>query len=572
MKCFTKKIYLVFFLLLVLTFSSRTFAKDMQIKYSKENISNYFLGIVSLQEDNTTSGFKYLDKVQSLKNIHSNYNSNFIKALVLLEKFDQAFNFAKKLEKENELFFEANLLLGIESLIKKDYFNSKKYFQRLNNFSRYNLYFEDYLGNALVSWVKAAQKNKKESFNFYNKIPDRYDSLKQIQNSFLQCYFDDSETENSFKKLIDDKDNSFSRYNFFLVNYFISTKNEMKAKRLIENKKNIYNSTLLLRQTENFILDDNIDKITNFFNCKNPNDVIAEIFYVIANLYSTEKDFQLSNFYLKISLFLNNKFIPNKTLLAENLYNQKKYELSKKTYNYLKKIGPVYSWYASINSAIILLNTQGKDKAISDLKKNFDLISNPNLGHYYDMANFFKDNQDYINAVKYYSLALENVEKNNILAAKILDRRGTSYERLGEWKSAEKDLLQSLEISPNQPYVLNYLAYSWIEKEININKALDMLKKATKLRENDGYIIDSLGWAYFKNKNYMKAEKFLQMAVELMPLDPVINDHYGDALWMANKNIQARYFWKHAMNLDNAEEKLKKNISKKLIFGITKNL
>ena len=153
-----------------------------------------------------------------------------------------------------------------------------------------------------------------------------------------------------------------------------------------------------------------------------------------------------------------------------------------------------------------------------------------------------------------------------------MDRRGTSYERSGQWKKAEIDLLESLSILPDQAHVLNYLAYSWVEKGINVVKALEMLEKATALRENDGYIIDSLGWAHFANKNYIDAEFFLQRAVELMPLDPVINDHYADVLWMLDKNIQARYFWKHVLNLDDTEQELKENINKKLIFGITEKL
>ena len=572
MRYLTKKIYLILLFLLILFSNTKIFAKDTNLKYSRENISNYFLGIVSLNENNTTSSFKYLEKVQTLKSIHSNYNANFIRTLILLEKFDQAFAFAKSLENENKLFFEANLLLGLESFMSKDYLNAEKYFKRLNEFSEYNLFFEDFLENALITWVKASEKDKTDSFKFFNKIPIRYDNLKQIQNSFLQCYFDTPEVASSFINLTVNEKYSFSRYNFFLLNYFISKKNEAAAKLFISNDENAYNSNLLINQTKYFILSGKSKEITKLFDCKNPNDVIAEIFYVIANLYSTEKKYQLSNFYLKISLLLNSKFTPNKTLLAENFYNQKRYNLSKKTYNSLKKIGFIYSWHASINSATILLNTQGKEKAILNLKKNFNSISNPSFRHYYDMANFFKDNKYYKDSIKYYSLALENIEPTNTLVAKILDRRGTSYERLGNWKKAEKDLLESLKISPDQPHVLNYLAYSWIEKEINIDESLEMLRRASKLRENDGYIIDSLGWAYYKNKNYTEAKKFLQKAVELMPLDPIVNDHYGDALWMLDNSIQARYFWKHALSLDDAEEKLKDNINKKLIFGIVKNL
>ena len=99
-----------------------------------------------------------------------------------------------------------------------------------------------------------------------------------------------------------------------------------------------------------------------------------------------------------------------------------------------------------------------------------------------------------------------------------------------------------------------------------------MLERATNLRKNDGYIIDSLGWAHYVNENYFEAEKFLQKAVELMPLDPVINDHYADALWMINKKLQAIYFWEYVLSLDTTEKKLKDIINKKLIFGVTKKL
>jgi len=133
-------------------------------------------------------------------------------------------------------------------------------------------------------------------------------------------------------------------------------------------------------------------------------------------------------------------------------------------------------------------------------------------------------------------------------------------------------LKQSLKILPEQPYVLNYLAYSWIEKKINIDKALKMLKKATELKKNDGYIIDSLGWAHFMNKNYFDAEKYLRTAVQLMPMDPIINDHYADVLWMTNKDIQARYFWNHVLTLDKTDKELKKNVNNKLIFGINEKL
>ena len=145
-----------------------------------------------------------------------------------------------------------------------------------------------------------------------------------------------------------------------------------------------------------------------------------------------------------------------------------------------------------------------------------------------------------------------------------------SYERIGEWDKAEKDLKESLKLSPNQPQVLNYLAYSWVDMGINLDEGLKMLKKANELMSNDGYIIDSIGWAYYVKENYIEANIFLQKAVELLPDDPTINDHYADNLWMLNKNIQARYFWNYILSLSSAEEDQKENIKKKIIFGVNK--
>ena len=568
MRYFIKKIYFILLLVTILFLDTETYGKDSKVKYSRNNISNYLSGIVSVNQDYTNAAFKYLNKVQSLKNDHSNFNVQFIRTLILLEKFNQAFAFSKDVWLEDEYFFETDLLLGLEFFIKNDYLNAEKHFERLNKISRYNLLFEDFLGNILIAWIKASENNKEDSFKFLDKVPERYHNLKKIQNSFLQCYFDTSKTQIAFEQLMNNEDSDFSRYNFFFANYLLFKNKNIEAEKVINLSRKTHKSNLLIKQTENFILTGNSKKIKNLFNCKNPVDVIAEIFYVIANIYSTEKNYQLSNFYLKISFFLNNKFTPNKTLLAENFFYQQKYELSKKIYNSLKSIGPVYSWYASINLAIILSDIEDKEYAVFDLEDEFNLLLNPDLEHNYELANFFKDREYYQESIKYYSLALQNIKQNHFLFSKILDRRGTSYERLGDWDNAEKDLKESLRILPDQPHVLNYLGYSWIDRGINIDKALEMIIRANELKKNDGYITDSLGWAFYVKKNYLDAEKFLQRAVEILPLDPIINDHYADTLWMLNKHIQARYFWKHVLGLDTVEQKLKDNVSKKLIFGI----
>ena len=305
MKFLIKKIYIILFLLIILLAAYKVSAKDSKIEYTRENISNYLLGIISTNQDYNKEAFKHLKKVQSIKNIHSQFNIEFIRTLVLLEKFEQAFVFSKSVWNEDELFFENDLLLGLNFFIKEDYINAEKYFERLNKISQHNFVFDNFIGNVLIAWIRASQGNKEESFKFLEKIQRRYQHLKKTQNVFLQCYFDDSKTQKSLEELIADEDYNFSRYNFFLINYLLSKNKTKEAKTTIQNSRKKYSSNLLLKQTENLFLNNENKKIRNFFNCKNPKDSLAEFFYVIANLYSSERDYQLSNFYLKISLFLN---------------------------------------------------------------------------------------------------------------------------------------------------------------------------------------------------------------------------------------------------------------------------
>ena len=150
----------------------------------------------------------------------------------------------------------------------------------------------------------------------------------------------------------------------------------------------------------------------------------------------------------------------------------------------------------------------------------------------------------------------------------LLYRRGGSYERIGKYENADKDLLHALILDPEDAYVLNYLAYSWLERDYKIDEAIEMLEKAYSLKNNDPYIIDSIGWAYYLINDYLKAEKFLKRAVELMPDDPIVNDHYGDILWKLDRKIQARYFWRNVLSMDDAEVEMIKKINIKIIEGM----
>ena len=127
--------------------------------------------------------------------------------------------------------------------------------------------------------------------------------------------------------------------------------------------------------------------------------------------------------------------------------------------------------------------------------------------------------------------------------------RGICYERSKQWPKAEEDFRKALELYPDQPLVLNYLGYSWVDQGLNLEEAFKMLRRAVELRPNDGYVVDSLGWAHFKLGQYAEATETLEKAITLKPADPVLNDHLGDAYWRVDRPIEAHFQWNHARDM-----------------------
>ena len=331
------------------------------------------------------------------------------------------------------------------------------------------------------------------------------------------------------------------------------------------------NSTLLLSQGKRWIQNGEIEKLTRVFSCKNSSDIISEFLFLVSNLYSSQDNFEKSNFYLNLSNFLNPKFIFNLSLVAENQYFNGEYKKVKKTLKNFKREDSFYYWYRIKKNAQIIAKQRNKIESLNYITSEFEKMNKVNDKFLFDIANFYKNSKEYELAIKYYTKIIDTLNKKSQLKSDLLYRRGASYERLGEYEKADKDLIHSLEINPNDAYVLNYLAYSWLERDYKINNAIEMLEKAYASKSNDPYIIDSIGWAYYLTNDFLKAEKFLKRAVELMPNDPIVNDHYGDILWKLNRKIQARYFWANVLKMDDAKKDMIESINIKIIEGLKKS-
>ena len=565
MNIFKFSIKLIAPILFVIIFFSTLHAKNLDKFNEGDHISNYFSGILLLNDNQYNESYKFLKKLEGLEKSHIGYSSRYLFSLVNLGKFNEAFNYSKKLEKRSLGNFESDLIIGIYYLKNKNHYLAQKYFLRLENRKSKSV-LDNFVSNSLLNWVTFNSLDLNSAQNKINTTDSRFENLKNIQNAFLHCFYKSKKTDFFFRKLTSNKEIDFSRYNYFYARYLSDQDKVEQAKKIVNSSLELYPRNLLLNQ---YKLDlNNNQKHGNNFNCKNLSHIVAEILYITANALSSQSIYKFSNFYLNLAKYLNKDFYSFDALLAENFYKIDNFKKAKKIYNVIGEKGTIFLWYAAKQNAKILVKEEKKEKALKILTNAYEKLPEKSIYEKFDYANFLKNNDQFEDAIKFYTEIIQTIEKDHSLYPKVTDGRGVAYERIGEWDKAEKDLLSSLEESPDQANVINYLAYSWIEQGVKIEESLKMLERANNLKSDDPYIIDSLGWALFKLERYNDSKNYLQLAVKLMPADPIINDHYGDVLWKKGNKIQARYYWNYVLNLEDTEEDLKDNIKNKLILGL----
>ena len=550
---------IIFIFIFILSYQSTQFSKSAS--FDSKNVSKYFSGIVAFDNKNNSEALNFFNSSKILLNKHDPYLKRYVYSLVLENKIPQAINTIKiNKDKKNSDFFEAYLLLILDSLKKSDFNKAQDYLLEtieLFQDERFNSAILQTLRNYIYVFQENKILNNKKTFGNFSIISE----------TFQRCYLGDKSTEMYFKNLINDLSTDYSRYIYFYLSYLIENKRFKESENIV-NEINYINSTLLLSQGKNWIENGEAKKLTQVFSCKNHNDVTAEFFFLISNLYSSQDDFKESNFYLNLSIFLNPKFVFNLSLVAENQYLNLEFNEAKKTLENFQAEDDFYYWYRVKKESQIIAKQKTKKESLDHITTEFKKFKKPNNKFLFDVANFYKNSKEYEKAIEYYSKIIETLGETPEIKADLLYRRGGTYERMQNYKKADEDLIHSLKLNPDDAYVLNYLAYSWLERDFKINEAIKMLEKAYALEDEDPYIIDSIGWAYYLINDFIKAERFLKRAVELMPDDPIVNDHYGDILWKLNRKIQARYFWRNVLKMEDVDEEMLNKINKKIIEGL----
>ena len=305
---FVKKIK--FILLIILLYQTPLHSKSNSLgDFNSKNLSKYFSGIVAFENKDNSLALDFFDTTKILVNQHDPFLQRYIFSLVLENKVSQAINILlKNKDKKNADFFDAHLLLILDSLKKN---NIEKAYKDLNiafkfaDQNRFNSVILETLNEYIFVFKEKKLSNEKKNFG----------NLSIITETFQRCFLDDVKTENYFSNLINKNEADYTRYIYFYLTYLIK-KNKLNEVKEITSKIDYLNSTLLLSQGKSWIESQNYEKFQNIFSCQNHNDIISEFLFLISNLYSSQDNFERSNFYLYLSNYLNPKFVYNLSLVV----------------------------------------------------------------------------------------------------------------------------------------------------------------------------------------------------------------------------------------------------------------
>jgi len=285
-------------------------------------------------------------------------------------------------------------------------------------------------------------------------------------------------------------------------------------------------------------------------------DGLAEALFDLASVVNQPETLDLALLYARCALRLRPHMVLAQLLLADVLSAQNKPELSLAILDEVPQSSP-YWWSARLRIAANLELLDRTDDAIAQLRA-MAAEEPTRAGADMQLGYLLRLKKRFAEAVDAYDEAMQRFG-----AADMPERwslyysRGIALERSAQWNRAEVDLQRALELKPDQPLVLNYLGYSWIDRGENLERGLQMIQKAVELRPEDGYIVDSLGWAHYRLGDYSSAVQYLEKAIELVPEDPTINDHLGDAYWQSGRPVEARYQWKRALQFGPQDDEIK---------------
>ena len=508
------------------------------------NASYYYIDLISRGETER--------EIIKRSIIYSALSGNFEVATAISRKIDDL-----------ELNYPiANLIIFAEAIKNKE--NQKI----VEEFEQHKNFFPAIFRNVAEFWILIINNEKDKAFRLLNSLSINNEAQMQIINYnqlLAYVYFNEYEQAETLYENLDFSDFLFdSDSALALLEYFQKDKESKVFKSILNKVRSASdNSYYILALMEELSSGEEINSIRI-----DPYKQIAEVFF----RWSQSVQLQGKNginkpFYLSLANYADptSSFLKFKT--ATVLSDTENYGLSKEILDNFSKEDVFYM--DSIVERTYAIEQQDNDESALEYIEKFisDGFKNARLLKTY--GSLQRSQRLYNEAIKSYTRAIEEAKREQYTEAiwPILFLRGISFERSKNWGLAEADFISALELSPNQPQILNYMGYSLLERKEKLDQAMRMILMAAEKAPDSYHIIDSLGWAYYKTGDFEKALLYLERAMELESTDPIVNDHLGDVLWMLGRKREAKFQWKKSLSFK-PEPVDQKKTEDKLAFGL----
>jgi Flp pilus assembly protein TadD len=508
----------------------------------------YLAGREALREQNASAALEYFEDALHERGDDGILLNIALQAALYKGDIKRAIVLAPKVIKQDEDSSTAYLVMSIDALSQKDYAAAR---QNLENTAENG--FNVLLKPLLMSWIKLGQGDIDGAFAELNAL-DKYngfEALKQYQTALLSDVSGNQMlADQNYEVALDGPSGRAVRLVQSYGAYLDRNGRRDDIRQLFEGYLEKYplSPTIQLELAE---LDAG-RPLTPI--AKDPIEGAAESLYSAASIIGQERAVGVAATYIYFALQLKPDFPMGRMLLAETAEERDKWQ---EAFDLYSEINPksAYGKNAQIRAAWVTYRLGRTEEAKERLEAVAASIPE-DIEALVVLADVSRDSKDWEEAARNYGRAIERLQGLQERHWSLFYARGIAYEQSKQWSLAEADLLKSLELRPDHPQVLNYLAYSWVDRNENLEQAKDMLIKAVSLRPRDGFIIDSLGWLYYRLGEFDDAVVQLEKAVSLEAADPTITDHLADAYWRVGRREEARYQWQRALWLDPAEDQI----------------
>ncbi|MZR29194.1 tetratricopeptide repeat protein [Sneathiella litorea] len=519
----------------------------------------YLAGREALREQDATAALGYFEDALRDQGDDDVLLDIALQAALSKGDIERSKSLASKLIEQDVNSSSAYLVLAIESLSQKDFSAARGYLEKTADNG-----FNVLLKPLLMSWIKLGQGDIDGAFLELDAL-DKYngfDALKQYQSALLSDVSQDQAlADQRYETALAGPSGRAVRLIQAYGAYLDRTGRRDDVEKLFGDYIEKYPLSPTI-QLEFAALEkgQSLEPIV-----KDPVEGAAEALYSAASIIGQERAVGVAATYVYFALKLKPEFPMARMLLAETAEDRNKWQ---EAFDLYSEINPksAYGKNAQIRTAWVTYRL-GR---VAEAKERLEAVAAEypvDIEALVVLADVSRDSKDWNEAARNYGRAIDRLSEILERHWSLFYARGIAYEQSKQWPLAEADLLKSLELQPDHPQVLNYLAYSWVDRNENLDQAKDMLIKAVSLRPRDGYIIDSLGWLYYRLGEYDDAVVQLEKAVSLEAADPTITDHLADAYWRVGRREEARYQWQRALWLDPSEDQIPL-IQEKLKSGI----